>query len=549
MNNINYFKKFIPLNKEFVNANFDVWLYTRVSSKDQFQKNSSVDNQIDVSKTFAKNNNYRIIEEFGGTYESGKSDFTRKEFKRLIDRVEKSRKKPYAILVFKMSRFSRSGGNAIGLVNHLVEELGVHLIETSSGLNTSTERGKAAIYESLFHAYKENLERKEIILPNMKAFLKKGYRFGVSPIGYDHFGPRVRREGFLSSKQRIVINKTGKIIKEAWQWKVSGHYSDSQIIQKLANRGVYIIFQKLHKVWRNPFYCGISINRLNDEPVTGNWEPLVSIADFIKVQELLVNNTVALQRDNNEENRPLNRLVKCADCGRYLVGYEVTTKKLHYYKCPGCRKVSVNAKTTAHSLKKGANELFIEFLEQFTIDEKLLPLIKLQLEKLFYNLNDHNKGNEDTLKRELNNKEADFKQLKIRFGLGKIDTETYQLTADHLSEEIAKINKELNAQPIQLSNLDKMIESSLKKAQNISRIWVSSDIDEKRNLHRMLFPDAVLYDGKNHRYLTTNMNSYFKTITSFSSDNAGNKKRNYHFFDDNSLSVAGSGVEPETFGL
>ena len=67
-----------------------------------------------------------------------------------------------------MSRFSRSGGNAIGLVNQLVEDLGVHLIETSTGNSTTTERGKIAIYESLFHAYKENIERMEIIRPAMQ---------------------------------------------------------------------------------------------------------------------------------------------------------------------------------------------------------------------------------------------------------------------------------------------------------------------------------------------------------------------------------------------
>lgn len=547
MKNIDYFKKFISVKEDELSRSFDVWSYTRISSKDQ--SDFSLITQKKTNKEYAIANMLKVIEEFGGTYESAKSDFTRKEFNRLIEKIKSSRKKPYAVLVYKMSRFSRSGGNAIGLVNYLVEELGVHLIETSSGLNTCTERGKAAIYESLFHAYKENLERKEIILPNMIAFLKKGFIFGICPMGYDHYGPRVRREGFLRTRQKIVINKTGEILKEAWQWKLSGNYSDSQIITKLNIRGVPIIFQKLHKIWRNPFYCGISLNKLNDEPTIGHWEPLVSMEDFIKVQELLDNKPVALQRDSNEDNRPLNRLIKCADCGRFLVGYEVTTKKLHYYKCPGCKKVSVNAKTTPHSLKKGANELFVDFLEQFTIDEELLPLIKLQLQKLFYGLNDYNKGNEATLKEQLKNKEENFKQLKIRLGLGKIDDETYQLTSAFLLEEIAKINKELNALPIQLSNLDTMIESSLKKAQNISKIWTSSDIDEKRNLHRMLFPDAVLYDGKKHRYLTTTMNLFFKTITSFSMNNAGNKKRNYHFLDDNSLSVARSGVEPETFGL
>ena len=44
------------------------------------------------------------------------------------------------------------------------------------------QQTKVAIYESLFHAHKENLERKEIIIPNMKAYLKKGNRFSASPL-------------------------------------------------------------------------------------------------------------------------------------------------------------------------------------------------------------------------------------------------------------------------------------------------------------------------------------------------------------------------------
>jgi len=188
MSNIDYFKKFMPAIPDLANMNFDVWSYTRVSSKEQFTNNSSVTNQTEHNYMFAKGHKFSISEKFGGTYESAKSDFTRKEFKRLIEKIKSCKKKPYAILVFKMSRFSRSGGNAIGLVNQLVEELGVHLIETSTGNSTTTERGKVAIYESLFHAYKENLERMEIIRPAMKTFIKNGGRFGSAPLGYDHYG-------------------------------------------------------------------------------------------------------------------------------------------------------------------------------------------------------------------------------------------------------------------------------------------------------------------------------------------------------------------------
>jgi hypothetical protein len=38
-----------------------------------------------------------------------------------------------------MSRFSRSGGNAIGLVSYIVDELKVYLYEVCSGLDTTTD--------------------------------------------------------------------------------------------------------------------------------------------------------------------------------------------------------------------------------------------------------------------------------------------------------------------------------------------------------------------------------------------------------------------------
>ena len=60
----------------------------------------------------------------------------------------------------KMSRFSRSGLNAIGLVNILVEDIGIYIIEVSSGNSNTTGWGKVAIYKGLFNAHIENLEKK-----------------------------------------------------------------------------------------------------------------------------------------------------------------------------------------------------------------------------------------------------------------------------------------------------------------------------------------------------------------------------------------------------
>lgn len=549
MSQLDYFKKFAPKKEASVQSNFAVWSYTRVSSKEQFEKNSSVERQKEANRDYASNAGLTIIEEFGGTYESAKSDFTRKEFSRLIDKVKRSRKRPYAILVYKMSRFSRSGGNAIGLVSHLVDELKVHLIEVSTGLTTTTDRGKSAVWESLFHAFRENMERKEIIIPNMKAFLKTGKRFSRAPIGYDHYGPKVRNGKFLSPKQTIVINETGKLLKEAWQWKVSGHYSDAQILLKLANRGAIIQPQKISVIWRNPFYCGILTNKLLDEPVKGNWPSIVSVEDFIKVQQLLENNHSSYQHKKEVDERPLTRLLRCDKCNGYMVGYKNNQKNLHYYRCLNCLGVSLNAKTTPKQRRKSAEQLFKELLEKYQIPHNISPLIELQLTELFNHFNADNTSCENDLQKQLTILQNQLKQVKIRFGLDQIDKEIYEMAVEHLDKQMREINKELNSGNQTISNLEKLISESLKKLGNISKIWGSSDLEDKRILHKTLFPDGIFYNVQSHEYLTRKVNSFVELVSSISASCKENKKRNSQNIIENSCPVRESRLELPTFGL
>src|ERR1700752_168719 len=155
----------------------NVWVYTRVSSKDQ-EMNKSLETQKSWAYKYAEKEGYSIIETFGGTYESASGDFTRKEFNKLLARVRAVRKKPFAILIYTMSRFSRSGGGGISLAHELVDELGVNLIEISTGKNTITQEGRLEIYRGLITASQENLDRLKVTIPGMIAFSKQGNRLG-----------------------------------------------------------------------------------------------------------------------------------------------------------------------------------------------------------------------------------------------------------------------------------------------------------------------------------------------------------------------------------
>ncbi|MBN8787196.1 MAG: recombinase family protein [Terrimonas sp.] len=506
MSTFDYFQKFIPKESAVTKNELFVWIYTRVSSKDQFEQNSSVENQLTANRTYAAKFNYRVTEEFGGTYESAKSDFTRKEFSRLISKVKASRKKPYAILVYKMSRFSRSGGNAIGLVNRLVEESGVHLIEVCSGISTTTERGKVVIYESLFHAYKENLERKEILIPSMVAYIQKGYRLGVTPFGYDHYGPRVRNEMFFRRQQKIVINKDGELLRQAWQWKASGLYSDVQIIQKLAVRGLRVRPQKLSRIWRTPFYCGININRMLDEPVKGNWEPLITKHTFIKVQQLLEKNHSGYQHKKENVDRPLSRLLKCNNCDNYLVGYMVQKKGLHYYRCLRCKGVSLNASTTLRSRRRGAHDMFLDLLGKYCIPNYIVSIIELQLIKLFNHYHNIEPGGNHLLESQLKALEEKKKTLQIRFGLGEVNREIFDITLQYLAGQIQAAQRECKTALHNVSGLEKLLDSSQQKLKRFSGLWESCNLDNKKRIQRLLFPEGVFYELNNHEYIIRKVN-------------------------------------------
>ena len=86
------FKSFAKGYDKKEQLNKQVWIYTRVSSKDQ-ETNKSLSTQISNAENYCLAYNYNVVKTFGGTYESARGDYTRKEFTRLIEEVKKDKNK------------------------------------------------------------------------------------------------------------------------------------------------------------------------------------------------------------------------------------------------------------------------------------------------------------------------------------------------------------------------------------------------------------------------------------------------------------------------
>ncbi|WP_428831837.1 recombinase family protein [Flavobacterium yafengii] len=545
------FKKF---QKEKITEKIDVkdiWGYTRVSSKMQLVNNSLEEQRSEIVQ-FANKNGYALKNILGGTYESASGDFTRKEFAKLIDEVKNAKQKPFGIAIKFISRFSRTGGNAIAIVNELVDKLGVHLIETSSGLCTNDEYSKLDIYSKLLDARRENMDRLEKTIPGMKSLLRAGNWLGKAPRGYTMRGKKVADYTLLQETQSITINEEGELLKKAWKWKLMGE-RDYVIRQRLELLNLKILKQGLSSMWHNPFYCGILVNSLIEAPVKGNWEGLVSQEDFLIVDSMLSKNkrnaVKEYTKNKINEFRPLTGFLRC-ECGCLLTSYEVRIKNKHYYKCQKCKNVSFNASTTLKSKAEGLNNSFENLLSNYTLNTRFIEPFKLQLNKLFDTMNTEGKSEMKSLLAKKKDLEMKIENLDKRyFDNPNFGDEKYNRYVLQFESELKANADQMDMNEKKLSNHKKHIEKVVEKVQNISDCWGRGDVEDKIRIQNLVFPEGLSIRAENREYLTKKVNGIFELISVFIRVEEGIKNEKTHQNVDGFLSVAGTGLEPVTFGL
>ncbi len=508
-------------------------IYTRVSTKEQADNNLSLETQKKGCQAYVLKLGYNVLSYFGGTYESAASD-ERKEFKRMIEFAKKQKTKVSYIIVYSLERFSRTGDNAIWLSRQL-RDLGINIISVTQPIDTSNPSGilqQNILF--LFGQYDNDL-RKQKSMAGTKEKLMMGIWCTKAPIGYDN----VRRNG----DRFIEINKTGKLLRKAFLWKANENASNTEIINRMAVHGYKPTLKFLGQILRNPFYCGmLSHKALGGEMVEGKHEPLISKEIFLKVNEIKYCSTGS--KHNTEfESTPLKMFLKCDVCEEYLRGYLAKAKGLYYYKCDNKKKCSCNRSAIELHKKFGS------ILAEITLDEKYVPLFKLQMQTIFNELNENrDKVNGQFLKQllELNQK---VERLEERFVNEEINVDLYEKFSTKFKQEYNQINQQMGGCPISASNLEYYINRSIELSTELPSVWASSSFREKQKLQRLLFREGIYYNKQKDETRTTKINSVFSLIASLNGVSGQKNNRLQSDFCLKSVSVSGSRLELPTFGL
>ena len=480
-----------------INSNIAI-SYTRVSTKEQAETNASLDTQRKTCVDYCQKKGYNLIQEFGGTYESAKSDNERKEFQHMIQFAKSKRNKVQFIVVYSLDRFSRTGSNAMSLIQDLNED-GIQVIAVTQQADLGTPEGKFQTGMLMLASKYDNDIRSRRIKHGMASALKEGYWMAKPPFGYS--------KQIINGKRIAVPDENAKYVKRAFDLKEKGR-TNVEILRQLKLMGLSFNHNRLLMLFRNPFYCGVLMHSLlQGEMIQGKHEAIVSIATFKSVNNCnIYYEKAALTED---EKFPLKGFIICAKCGTKWVGYTVKAKKKNYYKCnlKGCK------------CNKNADKMHGEFarlLLHYKISEALLPAFKKQLSDTFKILNKHHAESKALVSTKKNELEAQIKTCQTRFALGQIPQDVYATAITELRTELGSLESDLIKQESHLSNSSKFIEFALKISRNIDQIWVSSNTSAKVKLQYLLFPNGIQYNLEDASYRTIKTNSVFQLIATAS---------------------------------
>ena len=510
-------KKNLSIN-DFYGAN--VWSYTRVSTKEQFINNGSIENQVNKIKSFAQEYGLFITEEFDAEYESSKKINTQVTLKELTDKLKKtpSHKRPKIILIWSPSRFGRAGAEHIGLFVNLRKAYGVFLYSISTEHNTFNERAENEFSSQLLYAQKENFNRQDTIIPGMINSLHNGKIFGQTPVGYDHYGPKVKDPTKLRAVQEIKINATGELLREAFHLKLYKSMNDTQIREWLKLNGVIIARETMSRIWRTPFYAGRIKNSLLDgEIIKAPWEPIISEYEFDQLQKLLDKNVlVGIPKISGHVKTPLApKFIICNTCELNMTAYFNKNRNLYYYKCNCCNK-TINAISTPNSKFTGANEQFRDLLEHFKISDDLGKLIVAQAKKILSDNISNNADKKRILTTSINKLRSDLDTMEYRYAINELPKDIFERQSIKIKIEIEEKLKAQNNEPKKIANSDIVLKMFNKLAENPCGFYDSLDYHKKRRFQSIVFPKGIKYSIENREYRTSETNAIFdltKSIT------------------------------------
>ena len=137
-----------------------------------------------------------------------------------------------------------------------------------------------------------------------------------------------------------------------------------------------------------------------------------------------------------------------------MTGYTVKARGRDYYKCnkKGCK--------SNHSTEK-LHQKYINLLNGYNIPDEFIPILTDVLRKVFEEYNQSKGEIKKVLLKRKTECENRINAVKVRFGLGEINSEIYTATMSELNSRLTEIRRDLEDAGKNLSNMMNYINQTI----------------------------------------------------------------------------------------
>ena len=460
------------------------FIYCRKSSEDQSRQIQSIDDQKRILKELARQRKLIVEDVFIDEKSAGKP-YQRPGFQKMIQEVNLS--ETSIILSWKIDRLSR---NPIenGQISWMLQQGIIHEIITPERSYLPEDNVLLFMIEgAMANQYIRDLSTN--VKRGMNSKVKKGIFPGFAPLGYLNDG---KQKG---SKQIVPDPIYYQRIKALWDLLKTGHYQLADLYRlmlekyPLYRRGKILAFSSFHRIFHNPFYCGLF--RWQGELQLGSHKTMLSQSEFEQIQSFL-------GKENKTRVKVLEfdykGVFKCGECNACITA----ERKHKFIKSKNCNKTFDYYRCThnkrhfeCHEKPISLQKLELQILKE--IDEFYLPneIIEYGIERLIKEkVNEHNLqvGSANHIDTEIRVLEKSIKKIEENIVM-ESDTEIRHMMKQKHTElkiQIKKMNEDLESIKKQSKNwINKIIEELLVIRDSKKILLKGTKPQKQRLLHNM----------------------------------------------------------------
>ncbi|WP_170245704.1 recombinase family protein [Flavobacterium daemonense] len=512
-------------------------LYVRVSTDEQADRGYSQRNQEEMLRKYCDINSIeiRIV-----IYEDHSAKtFNRPQWKKLLMNLKKMKNKSDLVLFTKWDRFSRNAGDAYQMIS-ILRKQGVEPQAIEQPLDLSIPENKMMLAFYLAAPEVENDRRALNTFHGMRRARKEGRYMGYAPVGYIN---RVKEDG---TKYITFDQPEASILKWAFEELSKGIFNTEQVLHMAKEKGLKAGKNHFWRAIRNPLYCGkIVVPKYKDEElryVRGQHEALISESLFYKVQDILDGRSKTyLPKAITAKPFPLRGFFLCPDCGKILTASisKGRYKYYPYYHCSaGCR-YRINSDT--------ANEIFINNLKQYIPMREIKNVYTIVLSECYKEQTKEVFEEKDRIMNQIKDYEKRISHARDLLSTQQIDAVDYRDMKSDYGDMVNRLELKLSAIETDSKDIEGLLKAGIENLLKLNEYYDTGNWADSRDLIGSIYPENFTISENEFR--TTRINEVVWLIYYINRQISLNKKGTKKNISSLSQVVAGTGLEPVTFGL